>query len=36
MEVKFLAFLTSTLVGGEWSFSCSGCFCYTERVPKTH
>jgi hypothetical protein len=29
-------FLTSVLVGGEWSDSCPGCFTPGERVPGTH
>jgi len=29
-------FLSWELNGGEWSFSCPGCFTYRERDPNTH
>jgi hypothetical protein len=36
VDVQIRIFLTSTLVGGEWSASCPGRFTPEERAPGTH
>jgi hypothetical protein len=36
VDVQIHIFLTSTLVGGEWSVSRPGCFIPGERAPGTH
>jgi hypothetical protein len=36
VDVYIHVFLTSALVGGEWSASRPGCFTPRERVPSTH
>jgi hypothetical protein len=36
MDVQIHIFLTSVLVGGEWSASHRGCFTPGERAPGTH
>jgi hypothetical protein len=33
VDVKNHVFLTSEIVGGEWSTSCPGCFTPGEKVP---
>jgi hypothetical protein len=35
-DVQTYVFLTSALVGGEWSASCPDRFAHGERVPGTH
>jgi hypothetical protein len=36
VDVQNHSFLTSVLVGGEWSASCPGRFTPGERAPSTH
>jgi hypothetical protein len=36
VDVSIKLFLTSALVGGEWSASCPGRFTPGERAPRTH
>jgi hypothetical protein len=36
VDVQTHVFLTSALVGGEWSASCPGRFTFRERAPGTH
>jgi hypothetical protein len=36
MDVQILVFLTSSLIGGEWSASLPGRFTTGERAPGTH